>query len=835
MRVPVSWLGEYVDIAGYSIEELDAAFVRQGLEVEAIHRPQVTGPLVVGEVVSVEVLTEFKKPIRHCHVNVGEANVDGAPRSIVCGASNFAEGDWVVVALPGAVLPEGFAIASRKTYGRLSDGMICSARELGLGDDHTGIIVLDKSALPNDTKPGDDAIKLLGLDETVIELAITPDIGYCLSMRGVAREISHALNHMGEVRYRDPGLVPTPDATEEPAYPVRVVDRAGCDRFVGRVVRGIDPTAKTPQWMKSRLVHAGMRPISLAVDITNYLMFELGQPMHTYDVTKLSGEIVVRRAEKGEKLRTLDGVERKLDPDDLLITDDTGPIGLAAVMGGASTEVSTQTTDLFIECAHFDPVTVSRAARRHKLPSEASKRFERGVDPAMTAVAAQRAVELLAELAGGVADEHVLDIDTRKPEPTIVLDTQLPSRIAGVVYGGETVEKRLREIGCLTTVNGERLAVTPPSWRPDLTVPVDLVEEVLRLEGYDAIPATLPPAPSSSGLTASQRRDRRIADTVSEAGYVEVLTYPFVGEQVNDAFRIEPDDERRHALRLANPLSEQEPLLRTWLLPNLLETAKRNISRGQRDLALFETGLVYFADEQPVPAPRLGVTSRPSDVELKQLWAAIPEQRKHIAFALTGKAELASWWGNGRAADWSDAVDAARLVAEAAGVEIVVEQADRAPWHPGRCARIRVAGEKPGAVLGYAGELHPAIVADLGLPQGTCAAELSVDAFPPSQPASAPTLANYPPALIDLALVVAEQTPASAVERALRTGAGDLLEQCVLFDVFTGEQVGEGRKSLAYSLTFRASDRTLTVAEATQARDAAVEEAARQVGAQLRD
>src|SRR3954447_20005839 len=387
MRVPIGWLAEYVDVpAGTSVEDLDTAFVRLGLEVEEIHRPeQVTGPLVVGTVLEIEELTGFKKPIRYTQVDVGE----GEPRGIVCGAQSFAVGDSVVVALPGAVLPGGFAIAARTTYDHVSDGMICSVRELGVGDDHAGILVLGEDA----PAPGTPAGPVVGLDDVVIELAVTPDRGYCLSMRGIAREMGTGL----AARWRDPGARTPPAWSGEPAWPVTVADPDRCDRFSMIALEGLDPTAPSPWWMRRRLAQAGIRSISLAVDVTNFVMVEFGQPMHAFDRDAVRGPITVRLAREGEKLTTLDGAQRALSPDDLLITDDSGPIGLAAVMGGASTEIGDGTTNVLLEAAHWEPTGVARTARRHRLPSEAAKRFERGVDPEMTVVALARAAELLAE------------------------------------------------------------------------------------------------------------------------------------------------------------------------------------------------------------------------------------------------------------------------------------------------------------------------------------------------------------------------------------------------------------------------------------------------------
>jgi phenylalanyl-tRNA synthetase beta chain len=820
VRVSLSWLREHVELpADLSAQQLDAALVRVGLEVESIVdlRATVDGPLVVGRVLSIEDVAGVKKPIRYCQVDVG------SPRGIICGATNFAVGDLVVVALPGTVLPSGFEITARRTYGHVSDGMICSARELGLGDDHSGIIVLppDVSAVP-----GADARPVVGLDDIVVELAITPDRGYCFSVRGIARELSHSLG----VPFHDRGLAPAPGATAQPAYPVRVEDPSGCDRFAGRVVRGFDPAAPSPDWMRRRLAVAGVRSISLAVDISNYVMLDLGQPMHAFDLAALRGELVVRRVRPGERLTTLDGTDRALDPEDLVIADDSGVISLAAIMGGASTEVSESTVDLLFEAAHWDPVTVARGARRHRLPSEASKRFERGVDPALPPVALDRAVALLTGYGGGTVDERVLDVNTVALRQAVTIAADLPSRTAGVSYEPDRVVGILTAIGCAVTARRGRLSVTPPTWRPDLTDPADLVEEVIRLDGYDRVPSELPKAPAGSGLTATQRRRRSVGRALAEAGYVEVLSYPFVGSSTLDAMGIPADDPRRRSVRLLNPLSEEEPSMRTTLLPPLLTALRRNIGRGQRDLALYEIGLVFGPREVTGPPPALRVDRRPSDVDLDAAFARVPDQPYHVAVVLAGEVEPAGWWGEGRPAGWSDAVAAARIVAEAAGAQVTVRAGAQAPWHPGRCAEITVNG----AVAGYAGELHPAVCAALDLPRRTCAMELTLDALPLPEVARAPRISTFPPALIDVALVVPDRTPAGEVQEALVAGAGELLESVRLFDVYTGEQLGAGRKSLAYKLTFRAPDRTLTVEEAVAARDAAVAVAAERVGATLR-
>ncbi|MBB3081830.1 phenylalanine--tRNA ligase subunit beta [Geodermatophilus sabuli] len=819
MRVPIGWLAEHVDLpGGIAVEELDNAFVRLGLEVEAVHRPEeVTGPLVVGRVLEIEELTGFKKPIRFCQVDAGE----GEPRGIVCGARNFAVGDAVVVALPGAVLPGGFEIASRKTYDRVSDGMICSVRELGIGEDHAGILVLGDDA----PEPGTPARPVVGLDDVVIELAVTPDRGYCLSMRGIAREMGTGLG----VDWRDPGALTPPAWSGEPAWQVTVADADRCDRFSMIALEGLDPTAPTPWEIRRRLAQSGVRSISLAVDVTNYVMLELGQPMHAFDRDAVTGPIVVRRARAGERLTTLDGADRALDADDLLITDDTGPIGLAAVMGGASTEIGDGTTNVLLEAAHWEPTGVARTARRHRLPSEAAKRFERGVDPEMTMVALARAAALLAEHGGARVVGTPVDVDTRGPRPTIPLDADRPGRVAGVPYPPAQVVELLAQVGCAVDGEGAPLTVTPPSWRPDLTDPADLVEEVVRLAGYDDVPSVLPTAPPGRGLTETQRRRRVIGRTLAEAGYVEAPSYPFVGTAGLDALMLAADDPRREVVLVRNPLSEEEPALRTTLLPGLLATLHRNLSRGQRDVALFEHGAVFPGGERR-PAPLPGVDRRPDDETLAALLGAVPVQPWHVAVALAGNREPRGWWGPGRPAVWADAVQAARRVAAATGVELTVRAGERAPWHPGRCAELSVDGR----VVGHAGALHPRVCAALDLPARTSVMELDVDALPAAPVPVGPAVSAFPPVLLDLALVVRDEVPAAEVDAAVRDGAGELLESLRLFDVYSGPPVPAGSRSLAYALTLRAPDRTLTSEEATVVRDAAVATAAERTGAELR-
>ncbi len=827
MRAPLSWIREYVDLPP-EVDATDLAhrLTALGLKLEALESPgaDIEGPLVVGRVLEfAEEPQTNGKTIRWCQVDVGpEHNGEAGQRGIVCGALNFAEGDLVVVSLPGCVLPGGFAIAARKTYGHVSDGMICSTRELGIGEDHGGILVLDPR-LDGDVKPGDDAVGLLGLRDDVIEFEINPDRAYALSLRGIAREAATAYG----VAFHDPAHRQVPEPNGD-GHPVRVEAPDGCPVFATRTVTGFDASAPTPRHIARRVQLAGMRPISLAVDVTNYVMLELGQPIHGYDGDRLSGPIVVRRAAAGERLTTLDDVRRTLSEEDLLITDDSGPIGLAGVMGGQTTELSGTTTHVVIEAAHFDPVSIFRTGRRHKLPSEASKRFERGVDPLLPAFAADRVAELLVEHGGGRVEPGVTYVGSPPGQPEITAALDLPARVTGMDIDADTTVAHLRAVGCAVHVEGDTLTALPPPWRPDLTDPYDLVEEVARIVGYSEVPSVLPTAPAGRGLTRRQRLRRRVGFALAGAGLVEVKTYPFVGDAQLDALGLEDGDPRRRTVRVANPISEERPQLATTLLPGLLETAARNVGRGCGDVAVYETALVFLPQDPQRAAPILGVDRRPTDEELAALAAAVPDQPRHLAVVLAGQRDAAGWWGSGRAATWADAIAAVREAARVLGVEVTVAAAQQAPWHPGRCAEITVGG----TVLGHAGELHPRVCAAYGVPARTVAAEVDLDALvAASTEPEAPRFSTYPVAKEDVALIVDRDVTAAGVAATLREGAGPLLEALRLFDVYTGDQIESGKKSLAFALRFRAPDRTLTDEETAAARDAAVALAARRHGA----
>ncbi len=860
MRVPISWLGDWVDLPeNVTLEHLHAALVKVGFEEEAVHDFGVTGPVVVGRVLSFEDEPQSNgKTIRWCQVDVGavelgESRSDSATpaptepatsvtvstgsttetterdiRGIVCGAHNFEVGDLVPVSLPGAVLPGPFPISARKTYGHVSDGMIASERELGLGDEHSGIMRLKERGLT--AEPGEDAIALLGLDDAAVEINVTPDRGYALSVRGVAREYSHSTG----AAFRDPALEPV--VGEASGYSVRVDDaapirgRAGCDAFAARVVRGVDATRPTPSGMVARLKLAGIRSISLPVDISNYVMLELGQPIHTYDLAKLSGGIVVRRASAGEVLQSLDGQLRTLDTEDLLITDGSGPIGLAGVMGGLATEVTDTTTDILIEAAHFDPVTVARTARRHKLWSEASKRFERGVDPTLGPIAAQRVADLLVQLAGGTIDPLGTVLSHEGSREPIALAPRAAADLVGVDYTADEVRQTLELIGATVGESSDGWTVTPPPWRPDLIDAQSLIEEVARITGYDRIPSELPTAPPGRGWSREQSARRRLAHTLAARGLTEVLASPFLSAATSERF--EPGAP---AIKLVNALDPQSPFLRRSLLPGLIETAHRNVSRGLTDLALFELGTVF----RPEPGTEYGTAELPPGATelapdvLADLTGGLPPQPRRVAVLFLGDAVARQPGAAAVPAGLADALDAVSQVELSLAVGIRPVTGSHPALHPGRTAELRVHD----TVVGVAGELLPSLAREFDLPGVVAVAELDLDALLAlgATEIAARPIGTLPAATQDLSVVVGVGVPAGDVRDAIREGSGPLLEQAVLVDDYRGSGVPEGSKSLTFALRFRAQDRTLTAEEATKAKLAGLALAAERFSATLRE
>ncbi|MDO5722167.1 MAG: phenylalanine--tRNA ligase subunit beta [Actinomycetaceae bacterium] len=890
-NVPISWLKDHVQVLpGTTAQTLAADLVKVGLEEETIHPAAVKGPLVVGRVLTlVKEPQKNGKTINYCRVDVGPYNdepgsgkepSDLPSRGIICGAHNFQEGDLVCVILPGGELPGGFEISARKTYGHISDGMICSERELGLSEEHDGIIVLTEN-YPDREIPavGEDLIEFLGLGQELLEINVTPDRGYCFSMRGVAREYSHSTG----AAFTDPGL-PTALAhalpeENEAGFKVEVEDdqpirgKVGCDRFVTRIVRGINPAAPTPKWMVERLEAMGMRSLSLAVDVTNYVMLDLGQPLHAYDLSAVAEPIVVRRAQEGEKLRTLDDVERDLHPEDLLITDSPNGerasriLGIAGLMGGQYSEVEDTTTDVLIEAAHFDSVSVARSARRHHLPSEAGKRFERGVDPQLPPVAAQRVVDLLVEYGGGTADEAVFDLNEAPAPAPIVMRASEPRRLTGVDYPQSRVVELLEMIGCAVQVGADTdevvagsanadeagnadtvLTVIPPTWRPDLTKPCDLVEEIARLDGYDAIEPVLPQAPAGTGLPRRLAARRAVADALAARGYVEVGSYPFIGD-AHDKCALPAADPRRQAVRLRNPLVEAQPYLRTSIIDTLLETAGRNAARGAESVRVFELGMVTLP-QGVKPADIPTAEQRPHPREIGFLHRGTPKQPWHLGLVAGGRATPLGVTASPRDFDWADALEAAQQVARTLGAELTVKtlaehvgpaQAEGenpcAPWHPGRAGALLVRKGKKLVEVGRAGELHPQVVAAFGLPARSAALELDLDALSQAvaaEPEQVRAVSTYPVVKEDIAVELDASIPAGDVQATIRQAGGEILEDVALFDEYSGAQIGEGKRSLAFALRMRASDHTLTSKESAAVRQAIVRALEETYGAKLR-
>lgn len=816
MLIPRSWITEFVPIpSSVTDDEISAGLVRVGFEVEDVitQGADLTGPLVVGKVLSIKAVEGQKKPIRYVGLDCGE----GSERFVICGAQNFGEGDLVVVSLPGAVLPGGFAIAARETYGHTSNGMICSAKELGMGDDHSGIIVLPGGS----AQPGDDAIALLQIADTIFDVAVNPDRGYALSIRGLAREIAAALN----LPFTDPVAHAATLTFKESGTPVEARLRDGGMVMYLRTMAGFNPSAPSPLWMRRRIEKCGMRSISLAVDITNYVMLELGQPLHAFDADTLNGFLEIRRAGSDKKLTTLDGVERVLNTDDLVVADSQRVLALAGTMGGLDSEITSSTTRIALEAVRFDQISIAKNSRRHKLSTEASRRLERGVDPILAELASARAAELMLSL-GGAEYIGTSSVGEVQLLPVVELDPQYVGNRIGLEISAETVKEKLELVGCTVESAGSSFKVSPPSWRVELLSQADLTEEVARNIGYDKIPSILPPRRTAAELSPAQKRRRLLAQSLVSRGYTEVMTFPFTNEDVVE--RMGFVGARAASYKVANPMSEDAPLMRPHLLPGLLEAAKRNFGRGFKDFALFEMGLIFrkSIDLKPGIFPETG--KRPSESTIKEIFDSVPTQLSFICGVQVGRVESESWKGKSRSYEWSDAVGEVERILGQMNLEWTVKRSDLAPWHPGRCAEFIVNGTP----VAHAGELHPRVVADFGLPARSAAWGINLDALPTSPLVTPKPITVMPAAVQDLALVVDSSVPAQEVKDALIAGAGELLESITLFDRY--EAIGDGKVSLAFSLVFRAPDRTLTAAEVSGFRDAAAAEAAKRTGASVR-
>lgn len=824
MKLPLSWLSEFITFPrSFTVDKAVDAFVKVGFEVEEVISPaaNISGPLKVGTVAEIEELTGLKKPIRYVSLDMG----DKKSRQVICGATNFKVGDQVVVALPGAVLPGNFKISSRETYGRLSDGMICSARELGLSEDHSGIIVLSRKF-----KNGSDALEALGMNDPIIDIAVNPDRGYAMSVRGAARELAMALN----LPFRDiegRAILTKLERKKKSGKVItaEILDKSGADLIYLRTLSGLNPNSSTPEWMARRLVQAGMRSISLAVDVTNYVMLELGQPLHAFDAGKISGKLRVQRAGSFKSIKTLDNQVRRLHKEDLLIADEKRPLALAGTMGGLESEVGADTSRIALEAAHFNSSAIAQNSRRHILSSEASRRFERGVDPYLAEIASARAALLLMEFGG--ATYHGTSTKGRVPKPRVLVvnPAQIPTLI-GATYSTSEMAQALIAIGCKLSKSAKSWRITIPSWRSDLNHISDFAEEVARYFGYDRIPSRLPsvkiPKSGRTGLTPLQLRRRHLSLALAHRGFTEVQNYPFVNQSQMDLFGFTGD--RAKTFRIANPISDQNPLLRTHLSIGLLEAAARNISRGAKSVALFESGMVFRDIKKLEAGISVPTGKRPTSSQIKRIYENVPFQTLHIGGVISGEAELSGWWGDGRKSDWQDAVAITRELLDEVSVSYSIKNVELAPWHPGRCAEFLIDGK----AVAHAGEIHPRITTALGLPERTIFFALVIDSIPLKEQIRAIPVVTMPAAIQDISLYVPENIPAAEVMESLRSGAGELLEEIRLFDRFQKE--GDNKVSLAFTLTFRSSERTLTSEEVSALRESAGAEAVRRCGAQIR-
>lgn len=816
MRAPLSWIKEFVDIpASVTADQISEGLIRVGFEVEEIiyQGADLTGPLKFAKVLSIEEITEFKKPIRYVGLDCGE----GDTRYVICGATNFAVGDLVVAALPGAVLPGDFKIGARETYGKTSNGMICSARELGISEDHEGIMVFAQG----EVTIGADAIEALQINDVIFDVAVNPDRGYALSIRGIAREVAGSL----DLKFTDPvdALRNLKFKETGKGVSATIGDKSSASVFYLRTLSNFDPKATTPIWMRRRIEKMGMRSISLVVDVTNYVMLELGQPLHAFDKSKIKGGLTIKRAGSAQKFKTLDGVERTLDPEDLMVSDDEQPLALAGTMGGHSSEITETTTEIALEAVHFCPVCIAKNSRRHKLSSEASRRLERSVDPSLAEFASARFVQLLTAHSSA---QHVATVVDGEPiyAPLVTIDPNYVSKTLGFDVPAAKVAEVLRVIGC--DVDEKSFTIDPPSWRADLLTAADFTEEVARMIGYDKIPSVLPPRPLHATLTPTQKRRRAVATMLASRGLAEVQTFPFTNQATIDAMGFV--GERAATYKVANPMSEEFPLMRVHLVPGLIEVAQRNISRGAKDFAIFEMGSIFRSSQKLVPAISPDLSKRPDQEIIDEIFASVPTQGYHVAGLLVGKIENENWQGKARAYNWQDAIAFAQDVLQLCNLEWIVARSDLAPWHPGRCAELIVNGK----AVAHAGELHPRIVAAYGLPERSVAFAVALSALPESSLVRPTTVGTMPAAVQDVALIVDSAVSAAELEGALREGAGDLLESITLFDRY--DKIGDGKISLAFTLVFRASDRTLTGEEVSAMRESATAVAAAKFGAVLR-
>ncbi len=790
MKVSLRWLGEFVDLPTDDPGEIDEVLSGLGIEVEGIETIEAGfSGVVVARVLDVEPHPEADR------VRVATLDAGADPIEVVCGAWNFEAGATVAYATVGAVLPGGVEVGEKEVRGVMSPGMICSEAEMALGEEAGEILVLEEGYAP----PGTDFAATLPYPDVVFDVSITPNRPDAMSIHGVARDLA-AFYDIGvttpEVSFEEEGAT---NASVE----IEATDR--CPRFTAREVRDV-VIGPSPLWMRLRLRDAGVRPISNVVDVSNYVMLEFGQPLHAFDLDRIAEEkIIVRLAAEGERLTTLDGVDRTLTAEDLLIAGVDEPLGLAGVMGGGDSEVSAATTRVLIEVAHFEPTRVLLTGKRHALRTEAVARFERGVDPELPPVASARAAMLTSQLGGGVVVGGFVDEYPNPVEPaTVMLPAGEAGRLLGVEMAPGAQADYLRRLG-FEVSKKDPMRVVVPTFRPDVTRPADLVEEIARVHGYDEIPSRLPIGPGG-GLSADERALRAVRSVIVGAGFFEILSFDFLGFDELASLGLDPDDPRLDPIRMRNPLNEEQECLRTTLLPGLLSGLRRTAQRNRPEAALFEIGSVFHRGP-----------------------GQLPEQPRHVGLAATGR-RPGSPLEDSREFDVFDGVGSVTLLGESLGVQLTLEQRGMPGLHPGRSGVVLAGDEE----IGFVGELDPDAASHWDLSGRVVVAELALERLlrPETHPFQPPS--PFPPVVFDLAFDLGDEVPAAALLAEARAAAGKDLERIEVFDVFRGDPLEEGRKSVAIRLTMRNAERTLTDDEIGPVRDAISARIAEHLGGRLR-
>ncbi|MDP8955485.1 MAG: phenylalanine--tRNA ligase subunit beta [Actinomycetota bacterium] len=803
MKVPLSWLREFCPTE-LSADELAEILTRHGIHVEGVLRPweRLSG-VVVARVLEVR---DHPNSDKLCLARVSYGS---GQRELVVGVRNMKEGDLVPLAGPGATLPAlPEPLSAREIRGVVSEGMLCSPRELGISADHSGILILH-----GDLPEGGDVKATFGLDDAVFDIEVKPNRPDLLSVVGVAREAAAATGV--PFSYPEPKVEEADDKANDHAS-VEVRDAERCPRYVARVIRGVSVTP-SPLTVQTRLTASGMRPISAVVDATNYTMLETGQPLHPFDLDRLEGRaVIVRGAKKGERLTTLEGAQRELTAQDLVIADSAKAVGIAGVMGSAAAEVSSSTDEVLLESAHFERRGISRTARRHGLKTEASMRFERGADPEGVAGAADRAAALMTQWAGGEVLSGLIEVGDAPTRRRLSVRPSRASLIVGNAISRDDIIGALGRLELEARTAGEAVEVEVPGYRVDLEQEIDLIEEVARVQGYDTLGSTLPSIKQAGGLQSSYARRRQMREALVRAGLRESTSFSFASAADLELMGHSEGD----AIRVINPLASDQAFLRTSLLPGVLRAVQRNLARQVGSVALFEVGRTFghaYLEQLSLP-PQPGGT--------------VVLEREHAAFVLAG-ASLSAFPGENRGFDFFDAKGAVESLMEALGVKEwgLGGSLDR-PFHPARSISVVVGGREAGVV----GELHPALAEALDLPPRTAAAELDVEVLSAhgAESVTYSEVPRFPPVRRDLAFIVPQDTPAGEVRRALAEAGEGLVGSIVLFDVFTGGAIPQGKKSLAYSVAFLAPDRTLTDAEAEQAVRRMVTRVERDFGGELR-